>query len=115
MGVLRFHQVTPTGGDCCAGYLVETDRRSREHTVKELIELILKEHPDDWGYIELYPVYHAGDDPKPNSKKYICSYKKGEMESQEDKNIEMYGDLRPYKITSSGGWSRMDYRFFVVV
>ena len=39
MGVLKFHQVTPTGGDCCAGYEVETDRQHRNYTVRELIDI----------------------------------------------------------------------------
>lgn len=115
MGILRFHQVTPTGGDCCAGYEVETDRQHRNYTVRELIDIILTERPNEWGSITVWPMINENNKPDWNKAKGICSYSHGKIESKSDLNLDVYGDYRPYKITSNGGWSAMDYRFYVIV
>lgn len=115
MGVLKFYQVTPTGGDCCAGYEVETNRSHRNYTVKELIEIILKERPNEWGSISIWPMVNEDDKPDWDKHKFACSYKYGTIESKAEDILDVYGQYRPYKITSNGGWSAMDYRFYIVV
>lgn len=115
MGILHLYQVTPTGGDCCAGYSVETNRTHRNYTIKELIDLILKERSDEYGYINIYPMLHEDDTPDWKDSKFVCEYDHGEIKSVDQPVLDVYGKYRPIRITSNGGWTRMDYRFYILV
>ena len=64
--------------------------------VGQFIQEVLKERPDEWGYIR---VGARIEDPK-------CEYKKGTLVSELPKQ---YLDCTISHITSFGGWTRMDY------
>lgn len=89
-------QNTPTGGDCCAGYKVEF---SKEYTVREFIEEVLKKNPGEWGYFELKNLNV--------STEYNC----GRLLKQ--KFADAILDSKIVRAYASGGWSRMDYSLTV--
>ena len=109
MGVLRYIRTTPVCGDCTAGYDVETDRSHRGYTVKELIDIVLKEQPGEWGKIMVRLVERNGAFVK---NIFIANYDHGEI-SYNDEGFEAYKNRRVHNITSHGGWGAMDYMFFV--
>ena len=115
MPILKFEQVTPTGGDCCAGYEVTTGRKYRNYTVNELIDTIIKEKPDEWGTIKICPVFRKGDPPKDSSIKEVAVYNKGEIKSINTEVFNYFKNFRPFRIRSNGGWYNMDYDFYVKI
>lgn len=115
MPILKFVQVTPTGGDCCAGYEVTTGRKYRNYTINELIEFIITETPDNWGTIRICPVFRKGDPPKDSSIKELASYNKGEIKSMDAEVFNYFKEFRPFRICSNGGWTSMDYDFYVKI
>ena len=105
MGVLKFHQVTPTGGDCCAGYEVETDRQHRNYTVRELIDIILKEKPNEWGSITVWPMVNEDDRPDYTKAKGICNYYHGEIKSKSDEKSILFFKSPPIGVyNNSSRW-----------
>ncbi|WP_443683882.1 hypothetical protein [Phocaeicola plebeius] len=85
-------QITPTFGDCTAGYRVDLDK---EYTVSEFINEVLKKEPNEWGYFKI----------KKNGM--MSEYRYGELlENNFDNEIL---SAKVSHISASGGWTRMDY------
>ena len=110
MSVLRFIQTTPTAGDCTTGYDVMTNRKHRGYTVSELIDIIRKENPDEWGSIKVRLVEHNGAHIKDI---IVADYNKDGYDAKEA--YEAYKDRRVHMITARGGWSAMNYLFYVYI
>ena len=90
-------------GDATQDYNVEL---KKECTVEEFISCVLKEYPQDWGYIGIYNSknFSVFGDPK-------LSYERGNLITD-----SMPEDILSKKIKlvkANGGWSRMDYIIFL--
>ncbi len=87
--MFKLNRVTRIGGDETAGYEVILDK---EYTVKSLLDTVVG-IKGEWGYFSV----------KGGSS---CEYKWGEL-------LSILNDIdlpkKVTKVTSSGGWSRMDY------
>lgn len=94
--MLKFTQTSPTGGDCTASYDVTLDM---SYTVREFIDMILCEYSGEWGYIGIKAAGAVFGSPR-------CEYKQGNLISEMDESVL---DKEIESVTSSGGWSRMDY------
>lgn len=93
---MKFTQLRPAAGDCTAPYSV-TNYKAKK--VGELIQEILKEKPKEWGYIGIKDGCSIFGNPE-------CEYRYGKLLNT------MPGDILEAeieKVSSSGGWSRMDY------
>lgn len=108
MRILNFHQTTPEAGDCTACYEVTTGRKHRGRTVEELINIILKEQPNDYGNVDVKLVERNGAFVK---NIFVAKYSHGKCEFGEA--FEAYKNRRVHHITSHGGWTAMDYEFYV--
>lgn len=91
-------------GDCCFTYDVELNR---EYTVGEFIRTVLREKPNEWGYIGIkkeFDRYAVFGDPN-------CEYSHGQVK----RTNFSYEDLQQKIdfVKASGGWSRMDYKIRV--
>lgn len=94
--MITLTQVTPTGGDCTAGYRVDLDK---EYTVSEFIEEVLERFSNEWGYFYIKNIFTR------------IEYRYGKLI---DNIIE--GNILSAKIvsvTASGGYSRMDYNIII--
>ena len=83
--------------DCTASYTVTVNPGT---TVKDFIRTILKEYPNEWGYIGI-------DSGRPECR-YVfgdpkCEYSHGKIIS----DIGTDGTIK--SVSATGGWSRMDY------
>ena len=96
---MKFNQIGKESGDCTAPYSVE-DFNAK--TVGEFINEILKEQPHEWGYIGIkngLSDFCVFGSPK-------CEYRYGKL-IYEFPNEWLNRTIE--SVTSSGGWSRMDY------
>ena len=66
-----------------------------------MVEEILSEHPNDWGYFGVYDGKHIFGYPS-------CEYRKGIMLSNLPEEIM---NRQIEYVAADGGWSRMDYTF----
>ncbi len=87
--MFKLNRVTQIGGDETAGYEVILDK---EYNVKELLDTVVG-IKNEWGYFSI----------KNGSS---CEYKWGQLLSNLN---EQDFDKKVLKVSSSGGWSRMDY------
>lgn len=94
---MKFTQIGETMGDETTPYEV-TEQKSR--TVREFIEEVLKEKPQDWGYISVGK--HFNQDGAIG----VCEYRYGKLVTEMSANAL---DVEIKKISACGGWSRMDY------
>lgn len=85
----KLKRVTPIGGDETTGYDVILDK---DYTVKELLDEVVS-NKGEWGYFSV----------KGGSR---CEYRWGKLLSNL-KDVDL--DKKISKVSSSGGWSRMDY------
>lgn len=89
-----------TGGpysDCTSTYHIVLDK---SYCVGEFIEILLKEFPNEWGYIGLYCKGEVFGYPK-------CEYNHGVIiDGSFTEDILMF---EIESVRASGGWSRMDY------
>lgn len=96
IGIFKRKQSGPTGGDCTAVYSIEL---CRNYTLKEFIEEVLKEYPNEWGFFELREEHHT----RPFK---VIEYKYGNIVGKIPTDIINV----PISCTKSdGGWSNMDY------
>ena len=95
---MKFTKIGKTFGDETTPYEV-TEQRAK--TVREFIEEVLEEKPDDWGYI------CVGNHFYEDGASGVCEYRYGEVVSNKLSNNVL--DIEINKITACGGWSRMDY------
>ena len=83
-------------GDCTAPYLVTLDK---EYTVEELVQQILTQYNDEWGYIGIdTPGTWFGD---PN-----CQYDYGHLRTYLPKDVL---SKKVQSVRADGGWTRMDW------
>ena len=71
-------------------------------TVREFVDLMLAEHPDEWGDFHVRP-----------SHRILCEYKYGKITSTNDEQMNEIGDKRIVRVDANGGWSMMSYFFEV--
>lgn len=90
--MFTLRQVTPTAGDCTAGYDVHFRNSC---TLREFIEEVLKRNPGEWGYFEL------------KNMGVHTEYRDGRLIKQNFADFLL--DSRIVKGFASGGWTRMDY------
>ena len=88
--MIQFNPIGSTAGDCMTPYDV-TGYKAK--TVGEFIEEVLKEKSDEWGFFSVNSVT-------------LCEYKDGKLHKRLSKH---FLDMPIEKITSYGGWFRMDY------
>lgn len=94
---MKFTQIGKTMGDETTPYEV-TEQKSR--TVREFIEEVLKEKPNEWGYISVGKHFYQ------DGAIGVCEYRYGKLIT------EMPDDalgVEIKEISACGGWSRMDY------
>ena len=94
---MKFTQIGKTMGDETTPYEV-TGQKSR--TVREFIEEVLEEKPNEWGYISV-----GGHFFQPR-KKGSCEYRYGRLLSEMPEELL---DVEIREILAFGGWTRMDY------
>ena len=94
---MKFTQIGKTMGDVTTPYEV-TEQKSR--TVKEFIEEVLKEKPQEWGYISVGKHFYQ------DGASGVCEYRCGKLVTEMPNNVL---DVEIKKISACGGWSRMDY------
>lgn len=90
----------PLGGDCSSYEII----LNKKYSVREFINIILKEKPDEWGYFGIYNKGCIFGSPH-------CEYRYGDII-----NIPLTDDfleMEIKKVTARGGWSRMDYVFYI--
>lgn len=90
--MIKLVACTPVGSDCTCDYNVILDD---EYTVYEFIEIILREHNNEWGFISNY------------SESQQCEYKYGEILRNTFTQETLHKKIT--KVSASGGWTRMDY------
>jgi hypothetical protein len=93
---MRFIQTHSMGSDCTAPYDVK-DYKAK--TVREFIQEMLKERPNEWGKIQVKKMFGGG----------FCTYRNGRLLS--DLRPEFL-DLEIHEVKSAGGWGCMDYLIF---
>ena len=86
-----------TAGDETTPYIV-TNYKAK--TVGEFIQEVLKENPNEWGYISVGGHFYQ------QRAKGICEYRYGKLVSEMPK--EFLG-VEIKEVLANGGWSRMDY------
>lgn len=94
---MKFTQIGKTMCDETTPYEV-TGQKSR--TVREFIEEVLEEKPNEWGYISV-----GGHFFQPR-KKGSCEYRYGKLLSEMPEELL---DVEIREILAYGGWTRMDY------
>lgn len=93
---MEFRRVGPERGDCTAPYSVT---KYKATTVKEFIDEVIKEYPEEWGYFSINSDIVLNEN--------TCEYRYGSLLSDfPDKSVL---DKKIEYVDSSGGWSRMDY------
>ena len=94
--MITLTQVTPTGGDCTAGYRVDLDK---EYTVSEFIEEVLQRFSNEWGYFCIKNLFTR------------IEYRSGKLiENMIEGNVL---SAKIVSVTANGGWSSMDYNIIV--
>lgn len=104
--MFRMKATTPQRGDCTCGYKIILDK---EYTVKEFIETVLKEKSGEWGYFGIYN--DKGDFSARVFGEPCCEYRHGKLSTSP--LPDEYLDKKIIKVMGNGGWSRMDYIFWV--
>lgn len=95
--MINLTQVTPSRGDCTAGYAVSM---TKEYSVREFIAEVLT--LNEWGDIGIYKENQAwfeSGDP-------YCTYKRDKLITTMSDEVL---DKKVIKATASGGWSNMNY------
>lgn len=103
--MLKLRQVTPTGSDEYANYEVDLNKSC---TVKEFINMVLKEKDTEWGKFEIVKPHVLASCPLPNNIAATAEYSSGKL-TIEGTIPEKYLNKTITRVTASGGWSRMDY------
>lgn len=96
--MIRRTQTGHAGGDSTAPYAILL---SREYTVREFIETILKQYPHEWG------IFHVLEERSVcGTHHYAVEYRYGEL-----KEMFMAGifNKKIVSVDARGGWSSMDY------
>lgn len=94
--MITLTQVTPTGGDCTAGYRVDLDK---VYTVSEFIEEVLKRFSNEWGYFRIMNIFTR------------IEYRSGKLiENRLEGNVL---SAKIVSVTASGGWGNMDYKIII--
>lgn len=83
-------------GDCTAPYLVKLDK---EYTVEELVQQILTQYDDEWGYIGIERPGTSFGDPN-------CQYNYGQLRNRLPESVL---SKKVRSVRADGGWSRMDW------
>jgi hypothetical protein len=96
---MKLTRIGNIGGDETAPYIVEGYKAT---TVREFIQEVLEERPDEWGYFSFNGCFVAN----PNR----CEYKHGKLLNNFPNSSIL--DEEIYYVKSSGGWSRMDYEIY---
>ena len=99
---MKFTETGRTSSDETTPYSV-TEYEST--TVREFIEEVLKEKPNEWGYIQVYQ-REQGWIMSP----HVCEYLHGEIVKSEHPELL---DLEIHHIDARGGWSYMCYMIYV--
>lgn len=87
-------------GDCCYSYDVKL---VQEYTVKEFVEEILKEKPNEWGKIRIVTDINKIF----SSKRDECSYHYGKIDYWFSNSRILNANID--KAKARGGWTSMDY------
>ena len=82
--------IGPTSRDETAPYSCEYSA----HTLRDLVDEIIHDHPDEWGYIKIKDLH-----PK-------CEYSKGYLVTMFPEELL---DKKINSVMAHGGWTRMDY------
>ena len=69
-------------------------------TVREFIDAVFKQYPNEWGNIKIWPTNHH------------IEYSRSEI-TQASVHLEDCLDRKIKSFTARGGWSRMDYTLIV--
>ena len=104
--MFRLVTSTPERGDCTRGYDVILDK---EYTVKEFIETVFEKLSGEWGYIGIHN--DEGDFSARVFGEPRCEYRYGKLSTPPLPNE--YLEKKIVKATGDGGWSRMDYQFWI--
>ena len=96
---MRFIQTHSMGSDCTAPYDVK-DYKAK--TVREFIQEMLKERPNEWGEISVKCSFNY-------LTRKDCEYRKGKLISELSPEVL---DLEIQEVKSAGGWGNMDYLIF---
>lgn len=94
--MFRLTQIGRTRGDCTAKYSVSLDK---VYTVKDFIQTVIAENPDEWGYIGINDGQTIFGNP-------CCEYRWGNLISDLPKELH---EKTITSVKADGGWSRMDY------
>lgn len=87
-------------GDCCCNY---NALLNHEYTVREFVEEVLKEKPDEWGsFVVTTDLKHIY-----NGSRGRCEYNKGNI----TKGFERaeIAEMKIKEVKANGGWSLMQY------
>lgn len=95
--MFKFVHVGGPYGDCTSSYHLELDKK---YSVGEFIETVLKEMPDEWGYIGIYFKGNVFGYPQ-------CEYNHGVILDSSFSKDQLTFEIE--NVHASGGWSRMDY------
>ena len=95
--MIKFNQNTPTAGDCTCDYRIDLDK---EYTVGEFINSTLIRRPNEWGFFGICNVVFITGRPS-------CQYADGLLSTEPLPDDILKMQIK--KVTSSGGWSSMDY------
>lgn len=88
-------------GDCTCDYNIELDK---DYIVEEFIKEVLSSNPDEWGSIGIDDgVGYSHGTP-------YCDYKNGKLLTKLPDEVL---SKKVSKVTSSGGWSLMDYKILL--
>lgn len=96
---MKVTRISEVRGDEIASYIVEDYKAT---TLGEFVEEVLKENPNEWGYISFNGSFVVN--------KNRCEYADGKIVVDfPDKTIL---EEPIYYIKGQGGWSRMDYEVY---
>ena len=78
---------------------------NEEMTVIELVQAIIDENKESWGYIKIYNPLSS-----PLTKNFYCKYEYGSMIRNE---LEQFSDKKVTKATAKRDWNSLDCTIYI--
>lgn len=95
--------------DATSNYAVEF---TKGLTLRELVNIVLRHEPNEWGYIEIVPALPC-DNARFSDVIRVVEYSNGKIVDIKKELYEKIADKVIERIDASGGYTRMDYKAYI--